>query len=231
MAADTDTATSGSNSSKGVNDMHRTSRAAGAALIACALVATQAAPAFADPPPWAPAWGWRAKHHDDDDDDRGRHRHHHERHYRPAVVSQPRYVAVPERGTGSCNRELLGTVLGAGAGALGGSQIGKANGNIAAVIAGTVIGGLVGGIVGRSMDQADVQCLGQAMEHAQTGQTIVWRNPDDDADYRVTPTRTYQVSDGRYCREFTESAIIDGRRQQVYGTACRQPDGSWQIQK
>ncbi len=32
--------------------------------------------AFADPPPWAPAYGYRRKHHEDDDD-RDDHHHHH----------------------------------------------------------------------------------------------------------------------------------------------------------
>jgi surface antigen len=45
----------------------------------------------------------------------------------------------------------------------------------------------------------------------------------------VTPTQTFQTQDGRYCREYTADARIGGRVQQTYGTACRQPDGSWQI--
>jgi hypothetical protein len=31
------------------------------------------------------------------------------------------------------------------------------------------------------------------------------------------------------CREYQSSAVIDGRKQPTYGTACRQPDGSWRI--
>lgn len=214
--------------------MTRRDQAVFAALLSSALLVSQIAPALADPPGWAPAWGWRAKHHDDDDDfHRGHHYYHHHRFDQPdtVVVTQPSHVNVPELDIGSCHGELLGTVVGAGVGAAAGSQIGKGKGQIAAVIAGTVIGGLVGGSVGRSMDQADAQCLGQAMEHAQTGQTIAWRDPAQDADYRVTPTRTYQAQDGRYCREFTEAAVIEGQKQQLYGTACRQSDGSWQIQK
>ncbi len=200
---------------------------------AAALAGGLAAPGFADPPPWAPAHGWRAKH------GYGHEKRHHGRDYRrgPEVVvveAPPRYVAVPVQGAGSChrdlvNREVVGTVLGGAAGAAAGSQIGKGNGQIASVIAGTIIGGLIGGSVGHSMDQADTQCVGQALEYAQTGQPISWNGPRNVA-YTVTPMRTYQVPDGRYCREYQESAIIGGRPQQVYGTACRQPDGAWQIQ-
>jgi hypothetical protein len=33
-----------------------------------------------------------------------------------------------------------------------------------------------------------------------------------------------------YCREFQKQIIIDGRTEQAYGVACRQPDGTWKIQ-
>ena len=57
-----------------------------------------------------------------------------------------------------------------------------------------------------------------------------WRNPDaGNSLYTVTPTQTFQTQDGRYCREYTADARIGGRVQQTYGTACREPDGSWQI--
>ncbi len=32
-----------------------------------------------------------------------------------------------------------------------------------------------------------------------------------------------------YCREFTKDIVVGGRVQQGYGTACQQPDGSWQV--
>jgi surface antigen len=32
-----------------------------------------------------------------------------------------------------------------------------------------------------------------------------------------------------YCREFQQQAAIGGEIREVYGTACRQPDGSWQV--
>lgn len=34
-----------------------------------------------------------------------------------------------------------------------------------------------------------------------------------------------------YCREFTQTISIGGQLQKGIGTACLQPDGSWQIQK
>ncbi|MHB1241431.1 MAG: RT0821/Lpp0805 family surface protein, partial [Gammaproteobacteria bacterium] len=36
---------------------------------------------------------------------------------------------------------------------------------------------------------------------------------------------------GRYCREYVTDVDVGGRKQQAYGTACRQPNGSWQAVK
>ena len=34
---------------------------------------------------------------------------------------------------------------------------------------------------------------------------------------------------GTYCREYQQTVEIGGQRQNSYGTACQQPDGSWKI--
>jgi len=78
------------------------------------------------------------------------------------------------------------------------------------------------------MDEVDQNCVGNVLEQAPDGETIIWNNPNKRR-YQVTPTRTYQEISGRYCREYTTNAVINGRRQQMYGTACRQLDGSWQL--
>ncbi|HYW77842.1 MAG TPA: RT0821/Lpp0805 family surface protein, partial [Gammaproteobacteria bacterium] len=59
-----------------------------------------------------------------------------------------------------------------------------------------------------------------------TGVPSAWRNPDTGNEYSVTPTRTYESEAGP-CREYTIDAIIGGKKEKVYGTACRQADGSW----
>ncbi len=48
----------------------------------------------------------------------------------------------------------------------------------------------------------------------------------DNSGYRANPTRT---NDGRYCREYQNTVKVGGNRQSSYGTACQQPDGSWEI--
>jgi surface antigen len=45
----------------------------------------------------------------------------------------------------------------------------------------------------------------------------------------MTPTNTYETAQGP-CREYSMEALIGGKQEQVYGTACRQSDGSWKMQ-
>lgn len=126
-----------------------------------------------------------------------------------------------------------GTILGGIVGAAIGSQVGGGKGRLAAVGVGTLIGALVGRDIGRSMDEVDrdyaTGSFGQAMEYAPTCSTIAWNNPGSGSNGTVTPTQTYEPEPGRYCREFQQQVIIGGRNQDAYGTACRQPDGSWEI--
>jgi surface antigen len=190
------------------------------------------------PPPWAPAHGYRHKHRHHK---HWHHKHWHgRRHHHDHFAEGDRYFGddddrigytdqVPDLGVelGQCHRAALGAMLGGVTGGLIGAQIGKGSRRTAATIGGAVLGVIVGGTIGRSMDQLDQACVGQALEQAPTGQTIAWTNLDG-GHYQVTPYRTWQVPDGRYCREYTTEASIAGRRQQLYGTACRQPDGSWE---
>jgi surface antigen len=124
---------------------------------------------------------------------------------------------------------LLGSAVGAAAGGLLGSQFGKGSGNTVMTIAGVLAGALAGGYIGRSMDPVDQGCVSRALEHAPTRQTVAWKNPDTNASYWVTPTRTYQNDEGLPCREYVTTALIDGKRERLTGRACRQPDGTWKV--
>ncbi len=88
-------------------------------------------------------------------------------------------------------------------------------------------GALVDGSIGQSMDESDRIKITQTLEMSRAGYTIRWRNPNTGVDYLVTPARTYETVLGP-CREFTTQAVIDGQRQSVRGSACRQPNGVWQ---
>ena len=42
-----------------------------------------------------------------------------------------------------------------------------------------------------------------------------------------TDLPAYYERHGARCRDFIHTVWIDGRRQQMRGTACRNPDGTW----
>lgn len=136
---------------------------------------------------------------------------------------------------GQGQKQTGGTLLGAGLGALAGSQIGSGSGQLAAVAIGTLAGAYFGGEVGKSLDRADRLAMQnttqQALETAPSGQAVTWRNPDSGHYGTVTPEPAVQTSSGQYCREYQQTVTINGRSEQAYGRACRQPDGSWKIVK
>jgi surface antigen len=143
-------------------------------------------------------------------------------------------VAVSMLGLAGCQttQEQTGQVIGAIAGGVLGNQVGAGAGRTAATIAGTMLGGYIGGNLGRAMDENDRYRANQALETLPSGQTTSWVNPDSGNRYAVTPTRTYYepataARPEEPCREYTTEAWIDGKRQTVYGRACRQADGSW----
>lgn len=132
------------------------------------------------------------------------------------------------------NKEIMGSVLGAGLGGWAGSKIGKGNGQLAATAAGVVLGGLLGNSVGTSLDRADQAYATRAQQdalHAPVGQTISWSNPQSGNSGYVTPTREGTHSrTGAYCREYQTEIIVGGQEQVGYGTACQMPNGDWQVQ-
>ncbi len=126
-------------------------------------------------------------------------------------------------------QEQAGMVLGGVLGGVLGSQVGDGRGRTAAIIAGTMVGASVGSAIGRSMDDVDRMKTAQTLETVRTGVPSRWQNPDSGVSYRVVPTNTYEAATGP-CREYTIDAEIDGRFENVSGTACRRSDGSWVVQ-
>ncbi|MDE1149560.1 MAG: RT0821/Lpp0805 family surface protein [Azospirillaceae bacterium] len=229
--------------------MKRSSRLiAAAATAVVALGAT--VPAWAEPPPWAEASGYR--YHDDrrGDDHRGDDRryddHRGDDHWRddhrgpPAHYVDHRsahyrqfYGADVGIDAGRCDRGAvginLGTVVGALLGGIAGSQFGHGGGKAAMTGAGVLLGALAGNAAFNRMDDSDQGCFAQTMEKAPDGQPIVWNNPDNGAQYQMTPVKTWEESPDNYCREYQSVATVGSRPQTVTGTACRQPDGQWKI--
>jgi surface antigen len=92
---------------------------------------------------------------------------------------------------------------------------------------------LLGGALGKSLDQTDQLYASSAeyhaLEYTPSGTATACENPDSGHSGTVVPTRTYETTSGEYCREFQQQAAIGGQVQEVYGTACRQPDGQWKL--
>jgi surface antigen len=128
-------------------------------------------------------------------------------------------------------KAVLGGLMGAGAGA---GIAAAAGGSPGVIVAAAIGGALLGGFVGKKLDDRDKQmameAANRAFEGNPSGQAAVWNNPQSGNSGSVTPTKTYQLASGQYCREYTQNITIGGEQHQTYGTACRQADGTWKIQ-
>ena len=131
-------------------------------------------------------------------------------------------------GCQNMSQQDVGTVTGGVAGGLLGSTVGKGGGQMLAIAAGTLAGAYIGGAVGKHMDETDRARVNNALENNSVGQPAYWNNAKTGASYQVTPVKNVSVAGNEYCREYRTVANIAGKQQQVYGTACRQPDGTWQ---
>src|SRR5262245_18979129 len=125
------------------------------------------------------------------------------------------------------------TAVGGLGGAAVGGLIAAAAGGGGSAIAASVIGGaLVGGLAGNLLDDRDRRMANdaaqRALETAPSGKTVAWTNPESGHSGTVTPIRTFE-SNGSFCREYDQTVTIGGRPENSFGTACRQPDGSWRI--
>ena len=134
---------------------------------------------------------------------------------------------------GNPNKTEIGTVIGAVGGGFLGNQIGGGSGKAVATVGGALLGGFLGNSIGQSLDQSDMLHYDRtsqgALEQGQPGQAFPWKNSQTGNSGTVTPGTFYQVDNGSYCREFTQNITVGGRTERAFGTACRQPDGSWRI--
>lgn len=132
------------------------------------------------------------------------------------------------------NKETMGTLFGAAIGGLAGSAIDNDGaGGAAAITLGAIAGAAIGNSIGRELDEADrirmYRTQQTAFETSPSFQESEWVNPDTGARGSITPQPAYRSAQGQYCREYQQEVMVGGRREQAYGTACRQPDGTWKI--
>lgn len=81
-----------------------------------------------------------------------------------------------------------------------------------------------------ALNESQQRAHEEAMVQATTapiGEPITWE--DGGRRGSVTAVRDGQTVDGRQCREFQQNVTIGGKKEEAYGTACMQPDGTWQV--
>jgi len=103
-------------------------------------------------------------------------------------------------------------------------------------LSGALFGMAMGSAIGKDLDERDKQLMNNnfqnTLEYSKSGEQSGWSNPDSGhSGTTVAKPATQSTTVGyEYCREFTTTVNVAGEDQQGYGTACRKPDGSWEIQ-
>ncbi len=99
-------------------------------------------PVMADPPPWAPAHGRRAKDH--------------AYHYEPRRLTRDDWVWRGDDGRYHCRRSdgTTGLIIGAGVGAL----LGRAIDSRGDRTTGLILGAAGGALLGKAIDQGELRC-------------------------------------------------------------------------
>ena len=181
------------------------------AVLACAGALATLVPlqVYADPPPWAPAHGWRKKH-------------------------DPNYIGYTGKQwdqdygvvQGNCNRQAAGAAVGGVVGGAIGSQVGGGDGRKIAILVGTVLGAVIGAKIGRDADDADRACIGHALELTGDNRSVRWTAQDNGVQYLLTPVSGFE-SGGQKCRNYKLRVTQGGKNENLKGAACRAGDGTW----
>ena len=133
---------------------------------------------------------------------------------------------------GAISKANVGAAVGVVSGVAIGSAIGAGAGQVAAMVGGGLLGGILGNSIGASLDNADRVAYDRASTRAlETGTTQSWKNPKTGNHGSIRPHKRYKNDEGNYCREYTQTIVVEGKKQSAQGTACRQDDGSWSIKE
>lgn len=125
-----------------------------------------------------------------------------------------------------CATESSNTKSGAGIGAVLGGILGATTGDKSGerIALGVLVGGAIGAAIGHHMDEKDRQRVAESLEKSEPGETTIWTNEETGKSYKFTPGEEYESADGNECRKFEQEVIVNGERETIDGTACREPD-------
>jgi surface antigen len=122
---------------------------------------------------------------------------------------------------GACaTKSATGTAVGG----VAGGALGYAVGGTTGLVVGGLLGGVVGHAAGAQMEEQDRRRAAIALEQ---NRMMEWENAQTHKDYRIEPHNTRYIQ-GRECRDFRLIADIEGRPDEMTGTACRRSDGTWE---
>lgn len=112
------------------------------------------------------------------------------------------------------------------------SQYGTGNPKLASLGVGTLLGAFIGKDVAAGLDKSDQAQAEVAARRAYggpIGEKAGWTNPQSGNSGTVTSIRDGYNNAGQYCREYQQTVTVKGTTELAYGTACKQPDGTWKI--
>jgi surface antigen len=175
------------------------------------IASAWAAVALADPPPHAPAHGWRKQ-------------------------NDPYYVGYTGKYwdrdygilDGRCNRKAVATVLGGVIGGAIGSRVGDDDNRAVAILVGAAAGALIGNKIGRELDAADRSCIGHALEVGKPGQVVTWVNEETGVEYQMALGSSRDQKDDT-CRRYMLLGIAGNKKSFRQGTACQTDPGVWNV--
>ncbi|MBT3305632.1 MAG: hypothetical protein HN377_04030 [Alphaproteobacteria bacterium] len=130
--------------------------------------------------------------------------------------------------------EMLGAAAGAAAGGFLGFQMG---GGLLMhslyATAGTVAGGAGGYYATRALMGSDLaayeRTAQKGLAQANDGQVLDWQNPETGNSGIFRTIRSFQMADGRYCRQYRTTVSFDRDVQSGVGMACKMDGGQWQV--
>ena len=127
---------------------------------------------------------------------------------------------------------------GAQTGALGGAAVGGvisaiAGANPAWIAGSTILGAVAGGLLGDYLTKQDreqhARSSYQAFESKSAGGQIDWTNAESGNNGTTKIDRVYRTTEGRLCKDFTQTINAGGRTETINGTTCQEPDGTWKM--
>ena len=129
--------------------------------------------------------------------------------------------------------ELAGAAAGAVVGGYAGAHLGAGFGQWAYIAGGAMLGGVGGYEAGRLLNESDLVLYrgttNAALSSAGSGGTLDWKNPETGNSGIVRPSERFHARSGQVCRHFRSTVAFSDAIETGNGTACHQPDGSWQI--